>query len=57
MKTKELKDKLYTLYLEMYGVACCMEEFGDKETQEHGKELLNASKMCKEWVKHVKATG
>ena len=54
MTTKELRKKLSELHIQIYLVSLDMEEFGDEETKEHAKELLGASKICKEWSEHAK---
>ena len=55
MTTKELRKHINNLQNAMYEVALDMEEFGDDETKEHAKELLGASKICKEWSENAKA--
>ena len=53
--TELIKYNLEKLHVHMYEVSKLMYLLGDKETQEHGKELLNASKLCKEWSEYAKA--
>ena len=55
LATKNLQQELYNLHIRMFKIANIMEEFGDDETKEHAKELLGASKICKEWSENAKA--
>ena len=52
--TKTLRKQLSELYIQMYLVSLDMEDFGDEKTKAHAKELLGASKVCREWSENAR---
>lgn len=55
MTNKQLINDLENLRTHMFKVAYYMiNDHKNKEVQEKGEELMNASKMVHEWVEHIK---
>jgi hypothetical protein len=53
----EIADRLLKLADEMQDVGAAMDYFGgfDAEMAEHGRELVGAGAIARQWAEHIKA--